>query len=323
MINPFGDVRAERDHKMLDKAFLESQNYRTLFESRDRFIVVGRRGSGKSALTYRLSKDWTARKFTTIVIAPDEEQVIGLRPIAESFGNSVSRIRAGVKLAWRYALLLEIALICQRSYKTADEVRKYETLATHLKMWVTRGTNVFDRIRATLRETLHGINDSHDRIAELPSTLKINRITEEVSLLIQSLNHGIVLLIDRLDEGYEPDTTGVGIVDGIIYGTDEVRHTLGERVQSLVFLRDNIFRAVQMGDLDFSRNLEGQILRLHWGQEELFYMVCKRIRAAYSMERESDVKIWNAITSNELHGREGFKRCLRLTLYRPRDVIAF
>lgn len=28
------------------------------------------------------------------------------------------------------------------------------------------------------------------------------------------------------------------------------------------------------------------------------------------------------ITSSELHGREGFRRCLRLTLYRPRDVIA-
>ena len=63
-------------------------------------------------------------------------------------------------------------------------------------------------------------------------------------------------------------------------------------------------------------------MRLHWDPEELFYMVCKRIRAAYPMERESDVKVWNAITAAELHGREGFKKCLRLTLYRPRDVIA-
>lgn len=70
MINLFGDVRAERDHDMLDKSFHESQNYRTLYESHDRFVVVGRRGTGKSALTYRLSKDWAARKFSTIVIAP-------------------------------------------------------------------------------------------------------------------------------------------------------------------------------------------------------------------------------------------------------------
>jgi hypothetical protein len=321
-VNIFGDVRAEYDHEMLDRSFHESLNYRTLNEGRDRFIVVGRRGTGKSALTYRLSKDWKARKSLTIVIAPIEEQVIGIRPMAELFGNSVARIRAGIKIAWKYALLLEIAHICEKNYKTADEIKKYETLRALLKNWVGRGVGPFDRIRATLRDRLQGIANPDDRIADLSSLLQIQRITEEVTALTKSLNQSIIVLIDRLDEGYEPDTVGVGIVDGIIYGTDEVRNALGEAVQAIVFLRDNIFRAVQKEDRDFSRNLEGQILRLHWDPEELFYMVCKRIRAAFSMERESDVKVWNAITSSELHGREGFKHCLRLTLYRPRDVIA-
>jgi hypothetical protein len=51
-----------------------------------------------------------------------------------------------------------------------------------------------------------------------------------------------------------------------------------------------------------------------WWQEELDIF--------FDITKESDVKTWNAITANELHGREGFKKCLRLTLYRPRDVIA-
>ena len=80
MSNLFGDVRAERDHDMLDASFHESQSYRILFESRARFVVVGRRGTGKSALTYRPSNDWADRKFSTIIIAPDEEHVIGIRP---------------------------------------------------------------------------------------------------------------------------------------------------------------------------------------------------------------------------------------------------
>lgn len=321
-INLFGDVRAEHDHEMLDRSFHESQNYRTLFESRDRFIVVGRRGTGKSALTYRLSKDWTARKFSTIVIAPTEEQVIGIRPVAELFGDSVTRIRTGIKLAWRYTLLLEVALVCQRHYKTAEEISKYDTLKIHLKKWNSINGGPFEKMRTTLRDRLHGITNPEDRIADLPSLLQLNRITEEVVKLSQSLKQSLVILIDRLDEGYEPDTVGVGIVDGIIYGTDELRNAFDENVQAIVFLRDNIFRAIQLEDRDFSRNLEGQVLRLHWDPEELFYMVCKRIRTAFSIERESDVKVWNAITSNELHGREGFRKCLLLTLYRPRDVIA-
>jgi hypothetical protein len=321
-INMFGDVRAEHDHEMLDRSFYESQNYNTLIESRDRFIVVGRRGTGKSALTYRLSKDWMARKFSTIVIAPTEEQVIGIRPLAQLFGDSVTRIRAGIKLAWRYALLLEVAQVCAKHYKAADEIHKYATLRVHLASWGGRGVGLFDRIRAMLRDRLQGITSPEDRIADLPSLLQLNRITEEVTTLTGSLKQSVVVLLDRLDEGYEPDTVGVGIVDGIIYGTDEVRNALGERLQAIVFLRDNIFRAVQQEDPDFSRNLEGQVLRLHWDPDELFYLVCKRIRVAFSIERESDVKVWNAITSAELHGRDAFKRCLRLTLYRPRDVVA-
>jgi hypothetical protein len=321
-INLFGDVRAEHDHEMLDRSFLESQNYRTLIESRDRFIVVGRRGTGKSALTYRLDKDWTARKFFTVVIAPKEEEVIGIRPLAELFGNSVTKIRAGIKLAWRYTLLLEVALIYQRYYKTTNEIDKYETLRAQIKIWTNSGSNPFERMRNTLRSRLQGTSNPEERIADLSSFLKLNDITEEVIKLTQSQSKKLVILIDRLDEGYEPDTIGVGIVDGIIYGTDELRNALGENLRAIVFLRDNIFRGVQTEDLDFSRNLESQVLRLHWDPEELFSMVCKRIRAALNIEVESDIKVWNSITSAELHGREGFKRCLRLTLYRPRDVIA-
>jgi len=321
-INLFGDVRAEHDHEMLDTSFLESQNYRTLFESRDRFIVVGRRGTGKSALTYKLDKDWKERKFLTVVIAPKEEEVIGIRPLAELFGKTVTRILAGIKLAWRYTLLLEIALICQRNYKTANEIDRYEALRKHIKNWTACGNNPFDRMRTTLRTALKGIDNPEDRIAELASLLDLTDISNEVIKLTQSLNKNFIILIDRLDEGYEPDTIGVGIVDGIIYGTDELRNTLRDSLRAIVFLRDNIYRGVQTEDRDFSRNLESQVLRLHWDPEELFYMVCKRIRVALNIDRESDIKVWNAITSSELHGREGFKRCLRLTLYRPRDVIA-
>ena len=298
--NLFGDARAEHDHEMLDSSFYESQNYKTLFESRDRFIVVGRRGTGKSALTYRLSKDWTDRKFRTIVIAPSEEQVIGIRPIAQSFGGSVTRIRAGIKLAWRYALLLEVAHVYEQHYRTAQLVVRYDILRHHLKTWVERGSNPFDRLRATLRDVLHSTSEPEDRIADLSQLLQLNRITEEVAQLTKSQELNVVVLLDRLDEGYEPDTIGVGIVDGLIYGTDEVRNALGANLQAIVFLRDNIFRGVQQEDPDFSRNLEGQVLRLHWDPEELFYMVCKRIRVAFSIDRESDVKVWNAITSGGL-----------------------
>lgn len=56
--NALGDVRAEADDKMLRQAFVETPDYRALIESHDRIIVVGRRGTGKSALVQQLHRYW-------------------------------------------------------------------------------------------------------------------------------------------------------------------------------------------------------------------------------------------------------------------------
>jgi len=319
--NMFGDVRAEHDHQFLDHSFYEWQDYRAMFESNDRFIIVGRRGTGKSALTYRISEDSHDRRFS-IVIAPNEEEVIGLRPVASLFGSTVSRIRAGVKIAWRYALLLEVGLVFWESYKTRREVELRPVLLAHLKNWRASGGSCIERLRAIMRDSLKAIEKEEDRIADLASILQINQVTEDVVSIVRSNDRLFTILFDRLDEGYEPDSIGVGLIDGIVYGVDDLRSALGPNLKAFVFIRDNIFRAIQAEDKDFSRNLESQVLRLHWDPQELFYLVAKRIRNVFSIDKESDVKTWNAITANELHGRDGFKNILKLTLYRPRDVIA-
>ena len=169
--NPFGDVRAELDHEMLNHSFYEWQDYKALFETNDRFIVVGRRGTGKSALTYQLRKVWSERKYISIVIAPNEEQVIGLRPIAALFGTTVSKIRAGVKIGWRYAMFMEIAAALYEHYKTKREVEQRSVLLAHVRAWLSAGGNCIDRIRSILRTGLKTIGDPEDRIADLSSVL--------------------------------------------------------------------------------------------------------------------------------------------------------
>ncbi|MFG3448831.1 P-loop ATPase, Sll1717 family [Stenotrophomonas sp. NPDC047960] len=320
--NAFGDVRGENDHKALDESFYEWQDYRTLFESVDRFIVVGRRGTGKSAITYRLSKVWSARKTPVIKIAPVEEQMIGLRPLAQIFGEGLSKMRAGIKIAWKYAILMEIACELQSDYKLKRYVETSSQLSEKVADWRRRGATAVERVRSILKEFRGQVAGEDERIAELPAFLSVERITGEISKILSDSGQEYVLLVDRLDEGYEPDVVGTSIIDGILYGTDEVRSALSGHFRAIVFIRDNMLRAIEAEDKDFTRNLESQVLRLHWDPQELFYMVAKRIRYAFGISKESDVKAWNAITANELHGREGFKRCLRLTLYRPRDVIA-
>ncbi|MBN3768332.1 P-loop ATPase, Sll1717 family [Burkholderia sp. Se-20378] len=318
--NILGDVRAENDRQMLDQAFFEWQDYKILFEADDRFVVVGRRGTGKSALTYRLQKEWREKKYFVVVVAPDEEDVFGLRSVASRFGTTVTRVRAAIKTAWRFAMAMEIALQLHSYYKTKKAINDSNVLLPMLK-WEKSGANIISRLRATLRACLQPDESMDDAVSELASRLDVNAVVTEVDGVLARMNRKVMVIVDRLDEGYESDDIGIGIVDGIIYGADDLRNKT-ENIKSVLFLRDNIFRAIQMADQDFTRNIEGSVLRLHWDTQELFYLVCKRLRAAFGLTIESDIKLWNSITSNELHGREGFRVCLNLTLYRPRDLIS-
>ena len=54
--NLLGDLRAEFDRSMLTAAFLETADYKTLIDTTDRPVVIGRRGTGKSALADRLQE---------------------------------------------------------------------------------------------------------------------------------------------------------------------------------------------------------------------------------------------------------------------------
>lgn len=124
-----------------------------------------------------------------------------------------------------------------------------------------------------------------------------------------------------MDEGYEPDDKGIGLVDGLVQGTIDMKTRI-PGVRPLIFLRDNIFRSVQMHDPDYSRNIEGHTLRLHWDPETLFSFATIRLQLAFGLPTDVTRRIWDSCTAGELKGKEGFRNCLHLTLYRPRDLLS-
>lgn len=319
--NILGDLRAEFDHRMLQSAFLETADYKTLIDTTDRPIVVGRRGTGKSALAYRLQRHWRSASHTeTIELAPTEDQIIGLRALMpEFYGSKYSMIRAGARTAWRYALLAETAHSLTRHYKF-QRVASPDLLRRHAEGWATLGGDLSMRLRKKLLQVGASI-DAATRIAEIPTLLELNQLQDAVSKALEELKHEVVILIDRVDEGYEPDELGVALVDALVLAAIDINTRL-DQVRVTLFLRDNMARAVEQLDPDYSRNIEGQTLRLHWEEAQLFSLVCNRLRLAFQLEAESDLKVWNRCAARGLEGREGFKKCLRLTLYRPRDILA-
>lgn len=319
--NVLGDIRAEQDSAMLDSAFWESSDYKALLESYDRPIVVGRRGTGKSALAYRLSKRWATKPKTSILkIAPEEEQMIGLRDIFEQFGDKYLHIKAGTKIAWRYAIYMEVITDIGSHYKFKNNL-DIASIREHFSSWGSKRQSIATKIRGKLKNTFDPNDSPQSRIADLTEKLEIELIEEVLLEALENSDVQYIIFADRLDEGYSPDYVGVAIVDGFVQAAIDIKSRLKGKVITFAFVRDNIYRAIAKLDPDFTRNIEGQTLRLHWDEYNLFNMVCNRMRIAFNSIHENNVRIWNQFAERELKGREGFRSALKLTLYRPRDIL--
>lgn len=317
--NILGDTRAENDRALMG-SFYESPDYRALLESADRTLVVGRRGTGKSATFLRLAEHWKSEKATQVVaLAPDDTEMLPLRAMFGAFASRYSLVRAVSKVSWRYGILISIADVLSKHYRF-EKSGSAERLRSHLKHWNIYGGRLASRLSRRLGPVLNSKDSPEIQIGDLANVLGLEDLHHDVAEALASTRTSCVVLADRLDEGYEPDDLGVGIVAGLVHAAIELNSSLAG-ARFLVFLRDNIARALSRLDPDFSRSIEGQILRLHWDERSLFNFVCNRFRSAFDLKMENNSKIWNAKTSRELAGVGGFQRCLRHTLYRPRDLL--
>lgn len=170
--NALGDVRAEADNEMLRQAFVETPDYRALIESHDRIIVVGRRGTGKSALVQGLHRYWDRNdKVDVIRIVPEEYQTLAFRPLASLFGTEFRHIRAGVRIAWRYAFMMETVRAKSRHYSFKSSPAA-DFLRDELKQWDQLGRDVLRRLHELLKTSIDRTKVPEERIGDLAERLK-------------------------------------------------------------------------------------------------------------------------------------------------------
>lgn len=319
--NILGDLSAENDFPMLQHAFLETTDYRTLLESSDKIIVVGRRGTGKSALTFKLEDDWKKHSKTNVFkLAPDEDQVIGIRSILARFEEKYELIRAALKIGWEATIYLEILRSLSHHYKF-DKTENSIDIKRELNVHHHQNRNIAYNLRSVLKRGLASSDAPEEAIADFAEKIELTKLRLWVKSALLQTDKKIKILIDCLDEGYSPDVIGIAYIAGIIQATLNI-NSMHDAIRPVLFIRDNMFRAVAQYDPDYTRNIEGYALRLHWGEPQLLNLAAKRLKFAFSFDQENDIRVWNNFTANGVQSREGFRKCLRLTLYRPRDLIA-
>ena len=319
--SPLGEQIAENDKALLLSNFIETPEYRSVIETKDRTVVVGRRGTGKSAMFAKLADFWGTQKSANVIsIAPEDFQTIQFRSVFGAFNAHYSHIRAVSRMAWKYGLMMEMLNHLSRHFKTRDQISRQKAVLDATKQWQSTSKDFFAKLCIKLLPLVREAGVEVEQIiGGLYSALNLQAIDEAFSEILENSSFRFYILIDRLDEGYENDVSGAAIVSGAIAAVAELNKRF-EPVRCVIFQRDNILRAVQKFDPDYTRNIEGEVVSIHWDTYQLQNLVARRLNSAFNLGLENAQKIWDRCTadegpSRELQGATGFKKCLQFTLY--------
>jgi hypothetical protein len=314
-----GAARAESDGAMLNVAFVRTADFESLAGGPYQSFVVGRRGTGKSALFLSLGAHFRARKDCVVVeVRPEEHRVKGLvAAVRNLLGHHVDYcgVRSLLRVLWQ-AVLVEHAI---------DAIRNQFGCVTEASDESPREWLKQDVLETALNLLKHGVPaavaDPDAAVYSLAEFARLSDRRELAQVLNNRFESRVIILIDGVDEGWTGNSIDSGVVGGLSAAAIDLREK-ETGTYPVLFLRDGMYRTLADLDPDFSRNIAGDTVRLQWDRESLFGLVTERLRELYGWEKTAKkTSIWNGFAKRELNNRTGFDDCLERTLYRPRDIL--
>jgi hypothetical protein len=284
--------------------------------------VVGRRGTGKSALFARVSDHFKIQQqFLILTTKPQEFETLTFQKLLSENAKSYNDMRAIARVTWKLHLLMWTGEQVLQHYKIAKTSEH-----DYLSGFISQHKAIFDikntaQCTEIIRQAVNDGASGREIPGRIANTFQLNALQDCVQSALATTSRSARILYDGLDEGWIPDTTATAVLGGLSYAVADLRDSQ-TGLHGTLFIRDNMFRALAHFDGDFSRHIEGHTLRLHWDKDSLFRLIASRLQIVLDLpEVENTVRIWNRFVSGKLQDRHGFESCLRYTLYRPRDIL--
>jgi hypothetical protein len=330
----FGKDDAETDFTssgLLRESFVKTDVYvRT--KARIKTLVIGRKGSGKSALCLMLNRQLCNETNTnSCIVTPDAISADEIRRF-EMVGVNEQQSK---KLVWQYVFLIQICKfllsIARRAWASESEwpleikkVRQFlidnhevDDLNFQEKFW-----KVIHRISATLKlgafgNSLElGMKDAPNAGLQLSTQLDFLEgwLTSQLRQLQQ---YRLYILVDKVDEIWSDDPPSSYMAVGLLMAAKDINIKF-ENVSCIVFLRSDIYEQLQFFDKDKLRGAEEAIL---WTKETLPELVLARAQISTGNRTMTADQLWSRYFPARIQQRLTVEFILSHTLMRPRDVI--
>ncbi|XRQ02905.1 P-loop ATPase, Sll1717 family [Actinomadura welshii] len=331
----FGTPSAERDiSRGLEKYFVESPAYHRV-RSGAKTILMGNRGSGKSAIFKVLAKRERAAGNLVIELSPEDYsyELLSSTMAAEDAGSWAKQ--GAYAAAWKYLIyVLVMKALARKGMRLTKnggrEIHKYVRDNHGAQQLGTLSLLVSYLKR--LEAVKIGPIEAGLRTRELDRLYKLEEIQNLLPALQRVLEaQRVVVLVDELDRGWDSSEDAKAFVSGLFQACVSV-NALHPNLRVYMSLRQELYDDIPALYEDAQKHRD-LVEKIHWSEESLLELIAKRIRYSAhekgfdiaALERAGDRACWSAVFAPPPgRTRDGsFAYMVDRTLYRPRELIQF
>ncbi|WP_342111975.1 P-loop ATPase, Sll1717 family [Methylobacterium sp. SI9] len=334
-----GDPAAENEESSLNEYFLERGEFRQVVDGRAS-IVVGRKGSGKTAVYVRAREHLKSDRSKVIVdLSPEGYQLKKLKDLILTFLASGSK-EFLLSAFWEYVLLLEISA---KIIEKDQEVHKrnhllyepYQRLLGYFRAEpVTEGIDFSDRLIRLIermgekfRHQFGATVDvalTHGQLTNIMHQTELQRLRREIEGYARNKSE-VHILFDNIDKGW--NASGLEPADLIMVRTlidagKKLRNDFGRAGTKLkfnVFLRNDIYDVLLSETPD--RGKDTKVL-VDWVDGDLLKQLVRRRLIFNGFDAASSIEnMWGAICVPLVNGEDSLAYLIRHSLMRPRYLL--
>jgi energy-coupling factor transporter ATP-binding protein EcfA2 len=334
--NPFGEESCEHEIQALGEEY-NNYFYREARFNKDVldvnvYLIVGRRGSGKTSLSkhfenYSIYKN---KEFIYIDGAPIYDEAFSNILTQSSYSGDMLTNRA-IKI-WEYIFWLSIF---ERFSKYDRLIKDACFFADQEKDFTRLSTEILKHVVSTL------IKDDKKTIVEAIEAQfsQMNFIKAQQKVFEIAKSRNVIIAIDTIDRYDKGNETLMSITAGLIECASNFHlRYANQGIHIKAFIAGEIFPTIREVAISNPSKFIRNPLHLHWTPSDLIHLVGWRINKyaqkagieieQVTLDRIGSIKIWDSFfgesITNSLGKPEKFiSYILRFTQLRPRQVISF
>ena len=322
-IKIFGSDAAEDDPN-LKQYFLETSTWHKVL-SGNALLVLGRKGSGKSAI-FKTLAERNIKNTVVVPITPRTFALDILNAFKSNYPDSPFNQEIAYATAWRYSLMLELLLAIENNsgpLKFGGEAGVHDWLRKNVEF----DSDIISKTVAFLEKwTLNKVSLSELSIELTGGKKRGPLVGQEIDQTFTDIQNALhkkkyILIIDNLDEGWVNKNEARSYLVGLVLAAKEL-----SRVNNLnvcIFMRTDMYRVLETTYQHMDK-FRQSIEYIQWNPTSLRRLTSLRIQRYFNIENESNEITWKRLFEEKMENNfETYKHITERTFLRPREIIQF